>query len=67
MTPDNLMMAAKNKYDSMMEKGIWNAPAAEEKIVALEAKLDSTVKNLNKKVATEWGKNKGAANKKGGM
>ena len=66
MTPDDLMMAAKNKYDSMMEKGIWNAPTAEEKIVALEAKLDSTVKNLNKKVATEWGKNKGAANKKGG-
>ena len=60
MTPDDLMMAAKNKYDSMMEKGIWNAPTAEEKIVALEAKLDSTVKNLNKKVATEWGKNKGA-------
>jgi hypothetical protein len=59
MMPDNLMMAAKNKYDSMLEKGIWNVPVAEEKIVALEAKLDSTVKNLNKKVATEWGKNKG--------
>ena len=38
----------------------------EEKIVALEAKLDSTVKNLNKKVATEWGKNKEAANRKAG-
>jgi hypothetical protein len=39
-------------------------PTAEEKIVALEAKLNSTVKNLNKKVATEWGKTKGAAKKK---
>jgi hypothetical protein len=67
MTPDDLMMAAKNKYNSMMEKGIWNAPTAEEKIVVLEAKLNSTVKNLNKKVASEWGKNKGAANKKAGM
>jgi hypothetical protein len=33
----------------------------------LEAKLDSTVKNLNKKkLATEWSKNKGAVNKKAG-
>ena len=32
----------------------------------MEAKLDSTVKNLNKKVATEWSKNKGAVNKKAG-
>jgi hypothetical protein len=67
MTPDDLMMAAENKYNSMMEKGIWNAPTAEEKFVVLEAKLHSTVKNLNKKVASEWGKNKGAANKKAGM
>jgi hypothetical protein len=51
-----LMIAAKNKYDNMVEKGIWNAPTAEEKIVALEAKLTSTMKNLNKKVSFELGK-----------
>ena len=60
ITPDELMQAAKNKYDSMVEKGTWNAPTAEEKIVALEAKLTSTqanVKNLNKKVVSfELGK-----------
>ena len=56
LTPDMLMMAAKNKHDNMVEKGIWNAPTAEEKIVALEAKLTSTMKNLNKKVSFELGK-----------
>ncbi|KAI2490443.1 hypothetical protein MHU86_24130 [Fragilaria crotonensis] len=59
ITPDELMQAAKNKYDTMVEKGIWNAPTAEEKIVALEAKLESTVKNLNKKVSAKLGKKKG--------
>ena len=58
LTPDKLMQAAKNKYDTMVEKGIWNAPTNEEKIVALEAKLESTVKNLSKKVSAELGKNK---------
>ena len=47
MTADDLMLAAKNKYDSMVEKGTGNAPTAEEKIVALEAKLTSTMKTLN--------------------
>jgi hypothetical protein len=74
ITPDELMQAAKNKYDTMVEKGIWNAPTAEEKIVALEAKLESTVKSLSKKVTAELGKNKkqggkrsseGAKHKKG--
>jgi hypothetical protein len=51
VTPDELMLAAKNKFDTMKEKGIWNAPTAEEKIIALEAKFDSTVKSLNKKVS----------------
>lgn len=41
----------------MVEKGTWNAPTAEEKIVALEAKLTSTMKNLNKKVSFKLGKN----------
>jgi hypothetical protein len=49
VTPDELTLAAKNKFDTMKEKGIWNAPIAEEKIIALEAKFDSTVKSLNKK------------------
>ena len=59
ITPDELMLAAKNKYDTMVEKGIWNAPTAEEKIVALEAKLTSTMKTLNKKVSFEMNKKKG--------
>ena len=50
LTPDELMIAAKNKFDTMVEKGTWNAPTAEEKIVALEAKFNSTMKSLNKKV-----------------
>jgi hypothetical protein len=58
------MIAAKNKYNIMVEKETWNAPTAEEKIVALEAKLESTVKNINKKVSFELGKK--AATKKGG-
>ncbi len=58
MTPDELMIAAKNKYDTMVEKGTWNAPTAEEKIVALEAKFNSTMKSLNKKVTFESSKKK---------
>ena len=56
ITPDELMQAAKNKYDAMVEKGTWNAPTAEEKIVALEAKLTSSMKNFTKKVSFELGK-----------
>ena len=44
LTLDMLMMAAKNKYNNMVEQEIWNAPTAEEKIVTLEAaKLTSTM------------------------
>jgi hypothetical protein len=60
ITPDELMIAAKNKYDTMVEKGTWNAPTAEEKIVALEAKFKSTMKTLNKKVSFD-----GSSKKKG--
>jgi hypothetical protein len=53
----------------MVEKGTWNAPTAEEKIVALEAKFKSTMKTLNKKVSFDGSsKKKGAksgANKSG--
>ena len=59
LTPDGLMIAAKNKYDTMVEKGTWNAPTAEEKIVALEAKLTSSMKTLNKKVSFEMSKKGG--------
>ena len=52
------MIAAKNKFDTMVEKGTWNAPTAEEKIVALEAKFNSTMKSLNKKVTFESSKKK---------
>jgi hypothetical protein len=58
MTPDELMIAAKNKFDTMVEKGTWNAPTAEEKIVALEAKFNSTMKSLNKKVTFDSSKKK---------
>lgn len=64
------MIAAKNRYGAMIEKGTWNAPTAEEKIVALEAKLTSSMKSLNKKVTFEMSKNKTgkkqANNAKGG-
>ena len=62
ITPDELMLSAKNKYDSMVEKGTWNAPSAEEKIIALEAKLNSTVKKFN----GEW-KNKSNVKKPKGQ
>lgn len=58
-TPDELMLAAKNKYDTMVEKRVWNAPTSAEKIVVSEAKLASTMKNLNKKVLFEMNKKKG--------
>ena len=64
LTSDELMLAAKNKFDTMKEKGIWNAPTAEEKIIALEAKFDSTVKSLNKKVSFERNKKGGSGGKK---
>ena len=67
ITPDQLMKSAKNKFDTLVENGKWNAPTAEEKIVALEAKLTSTIKNFDKKVKFELnkGKNKGQNKSKG--
>lgn len=46
LEPDDLMQAAKNKYDTMVEAGEWNAPTNEEKIVA----LNTTIKDLSKKI-----------------
>jgi hypothetical protein len=67
ITPDQLMKSAKNKFDTLVENGKWNAPTAEEKIVALEAKLTSTIKNFDKKVKFEFnkGKSKGQNKSKG--
>ncbi len=48
-TTEKLMIAVKNKYSTMVEKGTWNAPTVEEKIVGLEEKFNSTLKSLNKK------------------
>jgi hypothetical protein len=31
LTPDELMLAAKNKFDTMKEKGIWKRPTARRK------------------------------------
>ena len=43
ITPQQLMTLAKNRYEVLVEKGMWNAPSAEEeKIMALE----STIKKL---------------------
>ena len=61
LTPDELMMAAKNKFDTMVEKGTWNAPTKEEKIVALEAKLDMGMKSLKKELKSKKGGTQGAA------
>ncbi len=43
ITPQQLMTLATNRYEVLIDKGLWNAPSAEEeKILALEA----TVKRL---------------------
>ena len=67
ITPDQLMKSAKNKFDTLKENGKWNAPTAAEQIVALEAKLTSTIKNIDKKVKFELnkGRNKGQNKSKG--
>ena len=49
LTPDGLMLAAKNKYDIMIERGTWNSPTNEAKFVALEAKLTKNIKELRKR------------------
>ena len=40
LTSDQLMLMARQKYDLLKEKGLWNSPsAADEKILALSAEL----------------------------
>jgi hypothetical protein len=63
LTPDALMLAAKNKYDTMVEKGTWNAPTNAEKIVALEAKLTSKFSKEIKRVQFDKSKAKSSDSK----
>ena len=51
MTPDDLMLSAKAKYDTLVEKGVWKAPSTNEKIIALETKMKESVKSLTKKIS----------------
>jgi hypothetical protein len=51
---------------TMKEKGIWNAPTAEEKTIALKAKFDSTLKSLNKKGGGGGKKHVGKGGKRDG-
>ena len=62
LTTDGLMLAAKNKYDAMIETNTWNEPTSNEKIVALAA----TVKAVEKKVKFELTKKGSTSNKSGG-
>jgi hypothetical protein len=68
ITPQQLMTLAKNRYEVLMEKGIWNAPSAEEeKILALEStikKLQSSKrKGVSANPTNKKYEKKGAANK----
>ena len=40
VSPDQLMLWARQKFDLLKEKGVWNAPSEEEeKLVALRAEV----------------------------
>ena len=48
MNPKRLMLLADTKYKTLVEKGIWDAPSAEEeKIIALQAKYESLKRQFN--------------------
>jgi len=50
MTADQLMLWARNKYDLLRDKGMWNAPTEqEEKIIALQAQVKEMAKKLSDK------------------
>ena len=69
ITPQQLMTFAKNRYEVLVEKGLWNAPSAEEeKILALEATIKKLQGSKQKAAkAAQGSKNIGkkGANKKG--
>jgi hypothetical protein len=49
ITPDHLMHIALNKYKMKLEQNTWNAPTEEqEKIIALEARIDKLIKARDK-------------------
>ena len=49
ISPDQLMLWARQKYDLLKEKGTWNAPTEdEEKIIALEAQVKKMEKQLQR-------------------
>ena len=51
MTPEVLMELAVNKFKSMKQKGTWNAPSPEEeKILALEAKIQKLERQAKKPI-----------------
>ena len=53
---DKLMQLADNKYRLLKEREEWDAPSAEEeKIIALEAAVESLTKNRNKRKANSDG------------
>ena len=68
MTADQLMLWARNKYDLLLDKGIWNAPTEqEEKIIALQAQVKEMAKKLSEKKSPQTTKgktNKSAQNPK---
>jgi hypothetical protein len=45
ITPDELTHAAAHKFDSMVEKGTWNAPMAKGEIIALETCYNMSFKS----------------------
>ena len=50
ITPDQLMKYADEKYKTLLQKGTWNAPDAnEEKILALQIEIDKLKKSGNTK------------------
>jgi len=52
ITEDHLMHIALNKYKMMIEQKTWNAPTEEqEKIIALEARIDKLLKACDKQQA----------------
>jgi len=62
LTPEELMTQANTKYLNLQRAGIWmKATADQEKIIALEAKIEAFKRNNNKSKHQQEGKN----NKKG--
>lgn len=51
MSVDELMHAAKNKYDVMVEKGTWNKETTDQKLVVLASQLKDAEKRLTRKIA----------------